>query len=155
MCEFISVNRIAFESVEPEEVIFSLNRTCIWISQTQPWVSFSCTNCSFPLESLKPKRVDSSEFEQNCSFPFESLGLNTNCSFAFGISQSHVSDLFVWKKMAVNYTGNYISNPKSIKKFVWKNNFSKLHLESSLYSWINEFLDWTEIIAVNNNIYMS
>ncbi len=55
MCESISVNRIAFESVKPEEVIFS------------------CTNCSFPLESLKPKRVDSSEFEQNFSFPFESL----------------------------------------------------------------------------------
>jgi hypothetical protein len=86
MCESISVNRIAFESVKPEEVIFSLNRiavllmggfslnrTCIWIAQTQPWVIFSCTNCSFPLESLKPKRVDSSEFEQNFSFPFESL----------------------------------------------------------------------------------
>jgi hypothetical protein len=50
------VNRIAFESLKPKEVIFglnriadlqmgdfSLNRTCIWISQTQLWVVFSNT----------------------------------------------------------------------------------------------------------------
>ncbi len=50
------VNRIAFESLKPKEVNFglnriadlqmgdfSLNRTCIWISQTQPWVIFPNT----------------------------------------------------------------------------------------------------------------
>ncbi len=46
---FFSLNRIAVSLMGD----FSLNRTSIWISQTQPWVIFSCTNCTFPLESLK------------------------------------------------------------------------------------------------------
>jgi hypothetical protein len=36
---------------------FSFNRTCIWISQTQPWVIFPNINCNFPPEYLKDNRV--------------------------------------------------------------------------------------------------
>jgi hypothetical protein len=80
---------------------FSLNITCIWISQTQPsWVIFPSTNCNFPLEPLKPKRVNSSESEQNCSFPFESLQ-NLNA----------LSDFLVWTQIGVLHLGSL--NPKS------------------------------------------
>jgi hypothetical protein len=66
MCEFISVNRIAFESVKPQEVIFSLNRISVFHLNL--------------LETLMLSMISS---------------FDTNCSFAFGISQSDVSDFFV------------------------------------------------------------